>query len=150
MSVELSHFEKLSIFWEESAIYLLVYAAYALLVCAVVLIIEVKLQRSAGTVLSRLVLYNGLLAIVAVVLFTLSLLVSGWYAKLLGGELGAFVVCVTVTLLALYFFRAHAIEQLSLGYRSAGVACGVAAVVLAAPYALGTLFILLLGAGMRN
>ena len=150
MSVELSHFEKLSIFWEESAIYVLVYAGYALLVCAVIFFIEVKLQKSAGSALSRLVLYNGLLAIVAVVLFTLSLLVSGWYAKLLGGELGAFAVCVTITVLALYFFKTHAIEQLALGYRSAGVASGVAAVVLVVPYALGTLFILLLGAGMRN
>jgi len=146
----MSEYQKLSIFWDESAIYLFVYAGYALLVCAIFCVVEMKLARNAGTALSRLALHNALLALLAVSLFALSLLVSGWYARLLGGELGAFLVSVAMTLFALYFFKTYSIGQLALGYGSALLAAVTAAALLAAPYTLGMLFIFLLAAGMRN
>lgn len=142
----MSSLQQLSIFWDEAAIYLLVYGVYALLVCALIFFIE----RKPGTALSRLIAHHALLAVFAVALFASSLLVSGWYAILPGGEIGAFAASLTVTLLGLGFFRVYSIERLALGYRSPRLAGIVSAVVLAAPYALGTLFIMLLASGMRN
>ena len=142
--------QKLSIFWEESAIYVLVYGAYALLVCAVVLFVEMKLQKDAGGTPGRLVLHNALLAIIAVALFTASMLVAGWYANLLGGEIAAFVVTIAATALALTFFKAWSIDQLGLGYDSALLPGMVTAAMLVAPYTLATVFLFLLASGMRN
>lgn len=146
----MSSLQQLSIFWDEAAIYLLVYGVYALLVCALIFFIERKPAKAAGTALSRLIAHHALLAVFAVALFASSLLVSGWYAILPGGEIGAFAASLTVTLLGLGFFRVYSIERLALGYRSPRLAGIVSAVVLAAPYALGTLFIMLLASGIRN
>ena len=142
--------QHLSIFWDEAAIYVLVYGVYALLVCALIFFIERKPAKAAGTALSRLLAHHALLAAIAVVMFAASLLVSGWYTILPGGEIGAFATSLTISLLGLGVFRVYSIEWLKLGYRSPRVAGIVSAVVLAAPYALGTLFIMLLASGMRN
>jgi len=146
----MSEIEKLSIFWNESAIYILVYAGYALLVCAVFCALESRLARDAGSAIWRLLRHNALLALLATALFALSLLASGWYAGVLGGEIGAFAASLGVTLFALYLLKTWSIGQLSLGYRSAMLAGAAAAVWLAVPYALGTLFLFLLASGMRN
>lgn len=146
----MNELEKLSIFWDESAIYVLGYAAYAVFVCAIFCFAELKLARGAGSPISRLLLHAALLALLAIALFALSLLVSGWYSWLLGSELVTFAASLAITVFALYFLKTYSIEQLSLEYRSAALAGSTAAALLAAPYALGMLFVYLLGAGMRN
>jgi hypothetical protein len=99
-----------------------------------------KAGQSASTALCRLVARDALLAVLAGALFASSLLASAGYAALLGGELGAFAVSLTIFLPGLCIFRVYSIRRLSLGYRSP----------LAAPYALGMLFVMLLASGMRN
>lgn len=150
MSGELSNLQKLSIFWDESAIYVLVYAGYALLVCAVFFIVEAKLKNSAGTAPGRLALYDGLLAVIAIASFTLSILLSGWYAQIFGGEIGAAVVAIAASALALYLFKADSIEQLALGYDTRRLPAMLAAGLLVTPYTLATLLVFLFASGMRN
>jgi len=146
----LSNVEKLSIFWDESAIYVLVYGIYALLFCAVLCFVEMKLQRGPDGTLGKLALHNALLAVLAVALFTASMLLSGWYAEFVGGEIASFVITIAGTALAIYFFKAWSIEQLALGYASALLPGIVTAALLVAPYTLAIIFMILLASGMRN
>jgi len=146
----LNHLEKIFIFWNESSIYVLVYSVYAVIVSVIFFLLEIKLHKGAASTISGLALSNALLALFAIILFTASMLVSGWYAKFLGGEIGAFIIAVTITALALYFVKTYAIGLLALGYDSARVPGITAAAILAAPYTLGTLFVFVLASSMRN
>jgi len=146
----LSNLQKLSIFWDESSIYILVYGIYALLVCGAVLFIEIKLQKGTGGGVTRLAFSNAVMAILAILLFAASMLSTGWYSKYFGGEIGAFVVTPAITSLALYFTKTCLIGRYAMTYDSPWVPALTLSALLVAPFTLASIFIYMLASGMRN
>jgi hypothetical protein len=146
----LSNLQKLSIFWDESTIYVLVYGVYALLVCAAVLCVEIRLQKGAGGEKAGLAFSNSVVAILATLLFAASLLATGWYPNYFGGEIGAFVVALAITFLVLYFTKTGFVRRYALNYDSSRVPALAVSALLVAPFTLASIFIYLLASGMRN
>ena len=146
----LNNIDKISIFWDESALYIFAYGVYAIIVCAVVFIVESKRQGGAGSGKASLALSSVLFALLATLLFGSSLLAAGWYAGFFGGEIGAFVVTLTITVAALYHAKAYLIARHALHYDSPLLPGIVVTAILIAPYALFSIFIYLLASGMRN
>ncbi|MGD2173086.1 MAG: hypothetical protein PVJ78_12195 [Gammaproteobacteria bacterium] len=146
----LSNLEKISIFWDESSLYVLVYGAYALLVCGIVLIFEIRLHRGAGEGVAGLAIANAAVAILAILLFTASMLASGWYANYFGGEIGAFFATLAITSLVIYFAKTWLIGHYGLQYATPWLPGVTVSALLIAPYTLVSIFIYLLASGMRN
>jgi hypothetical protein len=140
----------IAIFWDESAIYVLLYAVYALVVCTATLVYEKSRQRGAGTGVAGLLVCNAVPALLASALFAASLLASGWYADYLGGEIGAFILSLAVSALVLYLGKTYVIARYAVAYRSRRVAAIVLTAILLAPYTLFSIFIFLLASGFRN
>ncbi|MEN1728949.1 MAG: hypothetical protein AAGJ52_10975, partial [Pseudomonadota bacterium] len=76
----------LSIFWSESAIYVALYAVFAIVVCSVFFGVELHHQTS-NISWTRVGIKAVALVVGSVLLFTLTLYLSGWHSKLLGGEI---------------------------------------------------------------
>ena len=149
MKSDLSHLEGFSIFWSESSTYISIYAAYALIVCVVVCFIEFNLQKGANVDFYKLGLSSTSLAIVAILLFSASMLISGWYSSYVGGEVLAFLVTLVVTGLSLVWFKVFLIGHYSLPYESAMLASIYISAILIAPYALFFIFNYVLGSAFR-
>jgi hypothetical protein len=143
-----NNLDTLRLFWDESSTYLVIYAVYALIVCAIVLCIET--QKGSNTSFYRLGLSNAMLALLALALFAMSLFTSQWLSKYLGGEISSFVITLVVSSLALYFAKAYFINLYAVNYASSLIPGITLSAILLAPYALFTLFVFLLASGMRN
>lgn len=150
MNRDVNHLGNLSIFWSESSTYVLIYAAYATVVCAVVCFTEFNLQKGATVGLSGLMVSNASVAILATLLFLASLLISGWYARLLGGEVLAFLFTLIITVLLLCFYKVFLIDLLALHYASPKLAAVYISAILVAPYTLFSVFVYLLGSAFSH
>jgi hypothetical protein len=143
-----NNLDTLRLFWDESSTYLVIYAVYALLVCAVALYLETR--KGSSTSFYKLALSNAMLALLALALFAMSLFASQWLSKYLGGEISSFVLTLAVSSLVLYFAKAYFIGLYAVNYASSLLPGITLCVILLAPYALSTLFVFLLASGMRN
>jgi hypothetical protein len=140
--------DTLRLFWDESSTYVFIYAVYALIVCAVVLLIETR--KGSNTSFYQLGLSNAMLALLAIALFAMSLLASQWLSKYIGGEISSFVITLVVSSLALFFAKAYFIDLYAVNYASSLLPGITVSAILLAPYTLFTLFVFLLASGMRN
>jgi len=141
---------KISVFWDESSIYILAYGVYALLVCSVTLFFEIRLQKGAGGGVTRLALSNAVMAMLAILLFAASMLSTTWYANYFGGEIGAFFAAIVITSLALYFAKTYFIGRYGLNYDSSWIPGVTVSALLVAPYTLFSILVYLLASGMRH
>ncbi len=137
------------IFWSESSIYILLYAAFAVLVCGILSALEYHAQTTA-VASSRVVAKAVVLVSAAVVCFTLSLYIAGWHANALGGELLALIVLSVAWVLLMYFLNRYAIDAVGLAFDKVKRYTLLPALMLVAPFPLFGLFIYLLGSAWKN
>lgn len=139
----------IKIFWEESFSYILIYGAYALIVCGIILYIENR-QLESDLVFNKLIYSNMTVCLLAIVLFTLSLFTGGWLTQLFGGEIMTFIVTVIISLVLIYFIKIFFINYFDLQFISPKKISIITSLSLFGPFILFTGFIFALGAGFKN
>lgn len=140
----LSFETSLSIFWTESATYIAVYAAYALLACIVISAVEFRNQTS-NVSYTRFLLKAVALTGATSVIFTLWLYVVGWQSSLLGGEIITVLVTGALWYATLYVLNGWLLDAFAASLKSPRFYAHLAAVVLLLPCFLAFAYVVALG-----
>ncbi|MDX1375489.1 MAG: hypothetical protein R3357_08010 [Burkholderiales bacterium] len=141
----LSFSESVAIFWQESDTYVAVYAAFALLTCVVISGFEFHNQTSRAPY-ARFLIKAVALTAATTAIFTLWLLVTGWYSRFLGGEIIAPLVIGAAWYAALYLLNASLLDAFAVSLGKPRLYAHLPVVVLIVPCFLLYAFILALGA----
>ena len=140
----LSFETSLAIFWKESDSYIAVYAAYALLACLVISALEFHNQKSS--IPYRKFLIKAIaLTVGTTAIFILWMYVTGWQARLLGGEIITSLTIAAVWYAALYFLNGSLLNALTVSLQKAGFHAHLPGVVLILPCLVFYAFIVALG-----
>lgn len=130
-------------FYSESFYHIVVYAIYALFVCAVMLLVEYKIH-SDKPVLKKLCAGNFIMAMLSVIFVAISMFVVGWAPWIWGGQSAKLVATLFIMAVSLYYIKLSLIKIQNIPYVYPGLACGVSTLVLLAPYIAFNIFLLLL------
>ncbi|MEP4485552.1 MAG: hypothetical protein ABJ013_07990 [Halioglobus sp.] len=139
----------LGIFFSESTALILVYAAFAIVVCLALSALEYS-NQSSELPFSQLAIKSALLLLATVAGFILSSYITGWHYRLLGGEVIASILVATVWVVGLYYLNARMSQGMGLELVNGSRYGVVSAVILVFPFIGYFGFIWLLAKGMQN
>jgi F0F1-type ATP synthase assembly protein I len=123
----------IQIFWSEMAAFILVYAAYALIVVGIALYLE---HRTLGpsTGFQKLLISNSAILVLAVLLFGLNQFITGWLHDWFGGEAGSFFITLAISYALIHWLQIHFVRQFGFGFESPHLVSGAISLMLQLPY----------------
>jgi len=135
-------------FWQGNDAYIAVYGASALIACLVISGFEFH-NRTSSVFYPKFLIESVALAIGTIAIFTLSMFVSGWYSRLLAGEV---FTCLTIGALwyvALYFLNTSLVDTIAASPQNDRSNAHLPDVVLIVPYFAFDAYILKLGSDWK-
>jgi hypothetical protein len=147
--MKLSLMSSIEIYWEESLFYIMVYAIYAMIVCALFLYVEYRLLESSS-MLNKLIISNTCVFLFAIVLTIFVSFINGWLPNLFGGEIITFFVTVSISLVLIYVLKMFFINYFELQFVSPRKVSSLTSLFLFLPYIAFTLFAYVLASAFKN
>lgn len=140
--------DDLKIFWKESALYVGIYAVFALLICLLGTTIE-WWRQTTSLPWSAVGLKYLCLLMANIGLFSISMFITGWHGRILGHELLTCCAMIMVSGIASYAIQAQLNGHLGIGLHNPMVYAGIVAGILLAPFTLFHLYVFIMGSSYK-
>jgi len=138
----------LSLFWQESAIYIALYAGFAIIACLFVGGLELHNHTSQVSHL-KLVPKTLSLALSTTLLFGICLFIVSWRSKWFGGEILSCLVMGAIWYGLLYWLNSYWQGALGLGFAKPALYAHMPVAVLVLPYIVLNAVVFVLGSAFH-